>query len=93
MRVCGAGWLAAPPQTWRHLAACHPHRTAPPTCRTGPPTRARHPHLPRQVVAVGEGREDEETKQVVKPNVALGATVLYSKYSGTEFEVGRGRPV
>lgn len=38
------------------------------------------------VVAVGEGREDEETKQVVKPNVAVGATVLYSKYSGTEFE-------
>lgn len=38
------------------------------------------------VVAVGDGREDEETKQLVKPNVAVGATVLYSKYSGTEFE-------
>lgn len=38
------------------------------------------------VVAVGEGKEDEETKQVVKPNVAVGATVMYSKYSGTEFE-------
>ncbi len=51
-----------------------------------------HPvcHLPPQVVAVGEGKEDEETKQVVKPNVAVGATVMYSKYSGTEFEVRAG---
>eukprot|EP00198_Chlamydomonas_reinhardtii_P014373 XP_001703710.1 chaperonin 20 [Chlamydomonas reinhardtii] len=38
------------------------------------------------VVAVGEGREDEETKALVKPNVTVGATVMYSKYSGTEFE-------
>ncbi|KXZ43428.1 hypothetical protein GPECTOR_91g582 [Gonium pectorale] len=38
------------------------------------------------VIAVGEGREDEETKQLVKPNVTAGATVMYSKYSGTEFE-------
>ncbi|EFJ49596.1 hypothetical protein VOLCADRAFT_104171 [Volvox carteri f. nagariensis] len=38
------------------------------------------------VVAVGEGKEDEETKQMVKPNVEVGATVMYSKYSGTEFE-------
>ncbi len=35
----------------------------------------------------GEGRKDEEGK-VNKPNVTVGATVLYSKYSGTEFEVG-----
>ncbi|PNH07184.1 chaperonin, chloroplastic [Tetrabaena socialis] len=38
------------------------------------------------VVAVGPGKEDEETKVVVAPNVPVGATVLYSKYSGTEFE-------
>ncbi|KAG2430992.1 hypothetical protein HYH02_013524 [Chlamydomonas schloesseri] len=38
------------------------------------------------VVAVGEGREDEETKAMIKPNVEVGATVMYSKYSGTEFE-------
>jgi chaperonin GroES len=47
------------------------------------------------VVAVGEGKKDEEGNTVA-PNVAVGATVMYSKYSGTEFEVrcsgyGRGR--
>lgn len=42
------------------------------------------------VVAVGEGKKDEEGKTVA-PNVAVGATVMYSKYSGTEFEV-RGIP-
>jgi hypothetical protein len=39
------------------------------------------------VVAVGEGKKDGEGKQVA-PNVSVGATVMYSKYSGTEFEVG-----
>lgn len=28
---------------------------------------------------------DEKTGEVVKPNVEIGSTVLYSKYSGTEF--------
>lgn len=37
-----------------------------------------------KVVAVGPGNEkDGET---VKPNVSVGSTVLYQKYSGTEFE-------
>lgn len=35
-----------------------------------------------QVVAVGPGREDDG--QAVKPQVEVGATVLYQKYSGTE---------
>ncbi len=34
---------------------------------------------------------DEETKTRTAPNVTPGATVMYSKYSGTEFEVGGGR--
>lgn len=38
------------------------------------------------VVAVGSGKKDEEGK-VTAPNVAVGSTVMYSKYSGTEFEV------
>lgn len=38
------------------------------------------------VVAVGEGKKAEDGAQV-KPNVAVGATVMYSKYSGTEYEV------
>jgi chaperonin GroES len=40
-----------------------------------------------EVVAVGEGKKNEEGTQT-KPNVSVGATVMYSKYSGTEFEVG-----
>ncbi len=37
-----------------------------------------------QVVAVGSGKEDDEGK-IVKPNLNKGDTVLYSRYSGTEF--------
>ena len=40
---------------------------------------------PVQVIKVGSGRVDEKTNEVVKPNVDVGSTVLYSKYSGTEF--------
>ena len=43
-----------------------------------------------KVVAVGPGREEEEGK-AVKPAVAVGATVLYQKYSGTEFEGEGGK--
>lgn len=39
-----------------------------------------------KVLAVGSGRIDEKTKEVVKPNLQKGSTVLYSKYSGTEFK-------
>lgn len=38
------------------------------------------------LTVAGEGSKDTEGK-VTKPNVSVGATVLYSKYSGTEFEV------
>lgn len=37
-----------------------------------------------KVVAVGTGREEDG--EMVKPNVQVGATVLYSKYSGTDFK-------
>jgi co-chaperonin GroES (HSP10) len=40
-----------------------------------------------QVVAVGGGKS-EDGKPAVAPNVSVGQTVMYSKYSGTEFEVG-----
>jgi chaperonin GroES len=40
-----------------------------------------------EVVAVGSGKKDDEGK-VTAPNVSVGATVMYSKYSGTEFEDG-----
>lgn len=38
------------------------------------------------VVSVGSGRPGEDGAAPVAPNVAVGATVMYSKYSGTEFE-------
>ena len=37
-----------------------------------------------QVIAVGSGKEDDKGA-IVKPNLNKGDTVLYSKYSGTEF--------
>lgn len=41
------------------------------------------------VVAVGGGKKGEDGN-TTKPNVAVGSTVMYSKYAGTEFEVRRG---
>lgn len=38
-----------------------------------------------EVVAVGPGRKGEDSEMVV-PNCAAGAQVLYSKYSGVELE-------
>jgi hypothetical protein len=40
------------------------------------------------VVAVGAGKKGEDGA-TTKPNVAVGSTVMYSKYAGTEFEVRR----
>jgi chaperonin GroES len=37
------------------------------------------------VIAVGSGKEDEDGK-IVKPNLAVGDSVLYSRYSGAEFD-------
>jgi co-chaperonin GroES (HSP10) len=39
-----------------------------------------------QVIAVGPGKKKEDG-EISKPNVTVGQTVMYSKYSGTEFEV------
>jgi len=39
------------------------------------------------VVKVGAGKKKEDSEEMVKPNVEVGQTVMYSKYSGTEFEV------
>lgn len=38
------------------------------------------------VVAVGGGKAKEGSDEIVPPNVKPGQTVMYSKYSGTEFE-------
>ena len=43
-----------------------------------------------QVVAVGPGKADEDGKAST-PAVSVGSTVLYQKYSGTEFEGDNGK--
>ena len=40
-----------------------------------------------QVVAVGDGKWDEDGEKRIPLDVAEGDTVLYSKYGGTEVEV------
>ena len=37
-------------------------------------------------MAVGSGKADDKGN-VVKPNVSVGDSVLYSPYAGTDFEV------
>ena len=39
------------------------------------------------VVAVGPGLFDEEKKEAVPVEVAAGATVMYARYAGSEFQV------
>jgi chaperonin GroES len=40
-----------------------------------------------EVIAVGEGRFDEDGDKRIPLDVAAGDTVLYSKYGGTEIKV------
>jgi chaperonin GroES len=41
-----------------------------------------------EVVAVGEGRWDEDGEKRIPLDVSVGDTVLYSKYGGTEVKYG-----
>ena len=40
-----------------------------------------------EVIAVGPGRRSEDTGEVIPMDVAVGDTVVYSKYGGTEITV------
>ena len=40
-----------------------------------------------EVLAVGPGRRSEQTGEIVPMDVAVGDTVVYSKYGGTEILV------
>jgi chaperonin GroES len=40
-----------------------------------------------EVLAVGPGRRAESTGELIPLDVAVGDTVVYSKYGGTEFTV------
>ena len=56
------------------------------TDRRHPPLSLFPPPLtPNQVIAVGPGKADDDGK-ATPPSLAVGATVLYSKYSGTELK-------
>ena len=40
-----------------------------------------------EVLAVGPGRRSEQTGEIIPLDVAVGDTVVYSKYGGTEISV------
>jgi chaperonin GroES len=40
-----------------------------------------------EVLAVGPGRRAEQSGELIPAGVAVGDTVIYSKYGGTEFSV------
>ncbi len=40
-----------------------------------------------EVLAVGPGRRSEQTGELIPVDVAVGDTVVYSKYGGTEISV------
>jgi chaperonin GroES len=40
-----------------------------------------------EVLAVGPGRRSEQTGEIIPVDVAVGDTVVYSKYGGTEITV------
>ena len=40
-----------------------------------------------EVLAVGPGRRSEDTGEVIPMDIAVGDTVVYSKYGGTEITV------
>ena len=41
-----------------------------------------------EVLAVGPGRRSDQTGEIIPVDVAVGDTVVYSKYGGTEITVG-----
>ena len=41
-----------------------------------------------EVLAVGPGRRSEQTGEIIPVDVAVGDTVVYSKYGGTEITSG-----
>ncbi len=40
-----------------------------------------------EVIAVGPGKRSEQTGEVIPTDVAVGDTVVYSKYGGTEITI------
>ena len=51
------------------------------------PDTAKEKPMQGKIVAVGPGKLSDENERI-KPDVEVGQTVLYGKYSGTEVSVG-----
>jgi len=51
------------------------------------PDTAKEKPMQGTIVAVGPGKLSDENERI-KPDVEVGQTVLYGKYSGTEVSVG-----
>jgi len=54
------------------------------------PDTAKEKPMKGEVVAVGEGKWDEEGKHRIPVDVKVGDKVIYGKYSGTEYKTGDG---
>jgi chaperonin GroES len=57
------------------------------------PDTAKEKPMKGEVVAVGEGKWDEEGKHRVPVDVEVGDKVIYGKYSGTEYKTPEGDEV
>jgi chaperonin GroES len=54
------------------------------------PDTAKEKPMMGEVVAVGEGKWDEEGKKRIPMDVKAGDKVIYGKYSGTEYKTSDG---
>jgi len=51
------------------------------------PDTAKEKPQQSEVLAIGPGRRSEQTGEIIPLDVAVGDTVIYSKYGGTEVSV------
>jgi chaperonin GroES len=54
------------------------------------PDTAKEKPMMGEVVAVGDGKWDEEGKKRIPVDVKTGDKVIYGKYSGTEYKTSEG---
>jgi chaperonin GroES len=57
------------------------------------PDTAKEKPMKGEVLAVGEGKWDDEGKHRVPLDVKVGDKVIYGKYSGTEYKTPEGEEV
>jgi len=57
------------------------------------PDTAKEKPMKGKVLAVGEGKWDEEGQRRIPVDVKVGDVVIYGKYSGTEYKTPEGDEV